>query len=345
MGTSIPSLNMLTFSGGGLNGEHKQGLFEQVCSLENLFSAWAQFKRGKSSRRDVLYYEHRLEDNLFSLHEALQSGIYRHGAYVPFIIHDPKRRLIHKATVQDRVVHQAIVQIIEPIFERRFIFDSFSCRIGKGTHAAIRRLRSLLLKASENNKRTVYILKCDIKKFFASVDHGLLRELLARRIADLQLLNLLDCIIESLQCAPGKGIPLGNLTSQLFANVYLHELDHYVKFYLREPYYLRYCDDFVVVSPSRGHIQSLVDTLNHFLANQLLVTLHPRKVMIRSWTQGIDFLGYVLLPSCTILRTKTKKRALKRVNAANLPSYLGLCVHASAYRVQQELKNRVCFEP
>lgn len=344
IGTSIPSLNMLTFPGGGLSGIHTRGLFEQVCSLENLFAAWARFKRGKSSRRDVMAYEHQLEDNLFSLAATLQTGTYRHSAYVPFIIHDPKRRLIHKATVQDRVVHQAIVQVIEPIFERRFIFDSFSCRVGKGTHAAVERLRMLLLRASGGNKRTVYVLKCDVQKFFASIDHDVLRQLLAQRIADTQLMGLFDCIIKSLQYTPGKGIPLGNLTSQLFANVYLHELDYYVKFCLREPYYVRFCDDFVIVSLSRDYLERLIDMLGTFLYEKLFVTLHPYKVTIRTWEQGIDFLGYVLFPSCTVLRTKTKKRALKRVNVENLPSYLGLCAHASAYEVEQMLKNKVWLE-
>ena len=172
-----------------------QELFEQVCSIENLFSAWNKFRKGKRSRWDVMEFECGLEDNLFELHEELRSGCYRHGKYIPFVLHDPKRRLIHKATVKDRVVHQAIVQIIEPLFEKRFIFDSYSCRKGKGTHAAVRRLRTFFHRLSKNDTRTVYALKCDIKKFFASVDHEILHALIMRLISDSRLIDLIDGVM------------------------------------------------------------------------------------------------------------------------------------------------------
>ncbi len=282
-------------------------------------------------------YERRLENNLFELRDDLLGESYRHGFYDPFTVHDPKERRIHKATVKDRVVHQAVVNVIEPMFERRFIFDSFSCRIGKGTHAAVDRTRTFLRQASNNNTRTVYALKCDIRKFFASVDHAILFSLLARRIGDTGILRLLAHIIKSFSVSQGKGIPLGNITSQLFANVYLHELDWFVKHALREQCYIRYCDDFIFVHPSRQHLLALISRIEEFLSRHLSLHLHPDKVIVRSWTQGIDFLGYVILPHCTILRTKTKLRMLQRINSSNLSSYLGLCSHAASYHLQKIL--------
>lgn len=309
--------------------------YGDVVTVERVFAAWGRFRRGKRSRPDVLQFEHHLEDNLFGLHQELADGAYRHASYVPFKISDPKPRQIHKATVRDRVVHQLIVSSIEPLFERQFIYDSFSCRRHKGTHAAVQRLRRFLGQASHNNTQTVYVLKCDVKKFFASVDHEVLLELLAQRIGDPRLLGLLEGIINSLGNSHKRGMPLGNLTSQLFANVYLHELDWFVKHNLRQKHYIRYCDDFVIVGSDRAHLQSLVEPIEQFLATRLRLQIHPQKVSVRSWHQGVDFLGYVLKPHCTLLRTVTKRRVLARVTADNLPSYLGVCAHANSYRLQQ----------
>lgn len=260
---------------------------------------------------------------------------------MPFQICDPKQRQIHKATVQDRLVHQAIVSEIEPLFEPRFIFDSYSCRKGKGTHAAVARLRKFLYQASCNDTQTVYALKCDIKKFFASVDHDILIGILRQRINDEKVLALLQEIIQSLPSDSLKGIPLGNLTSQLFANIYLHEFDWFVKNILREKFYLRYCDDFIILGTDRQHLLSLVPHLTDFLQTRLALTLHPNKIKIRSWRQGVDFLGYVLKPHCTVLRHRTKLRMLRRVDENNLSSYMGLCRHANEHRLKQLLINKV----
>lgn len=217
--------------------------FDYITSTVSLFGAWAKFRKGKRSRSDVLTYERHLEENVFTLQKTLRKGRYQHGRYDPFTICDPKQRQIHKATVQDRLIHQAIVTAIEPLFEQRFIYDSYSCRKTKGTHAAVARLRKFLRQASESNSQTVYALKCDVKQFFASADHQILMDLLRQRISDPKTLELLQIVVDSLSSRPGKGIPLGNLTSQLFANVYMHEFDWFVKNRLREKHYLRYCDD------------------------------------------------------------------------------------------------------
>ena len=285
-------------------------------------------------------FERHLEDNLFTLQEELMVGVYRHSPYEPFTIHDPKQRTIHKATVKDRVVHQAIVNVIESLFEPRFIFDSYSCRVNKGTHAAVKRLRRFLRRASENNTHTIYALKCDIRKFFASVDHTVLKELLKKRIDSPGMIHIIEDVIDSFQVLPGMGIPLGNLTSQLFANVYLHELDWFVKQKLGIKYYLRYCDDFVLLANSPKSCADLIKRIDDFLRDRLRMQLHPNKVHIRTWNQGVDFLGYIALPYATILRPSTERRALRNVNIDNASSYLGLCKHADAYLIEKMIRNQ-----
>lgn len=306
-----------------------------IVSIKALLRAWQKFSRGKKSRADVGAYQKDLHRNLTSLHETLVSGHYQHHKYERFIIHDPKQREIHKAIVEDRVVHQAIVTAIEPLFEPRFIYDSYSCRIGKGTHAGVKRLQSLLYKASHNDTRKVYVLKCDVRKFFASIDHEILLGLIARRIHDDESLELIQSIILSHNASTGKGIPLGNITSQLFANIYLHELDWFMKQTLGVKHYIRYCDDFVIVSTDRQYLESLIEPIRLFLQSELLLDLHPTKVSIRPWQEGIDFLGYVLRPHTITLRGKTKQRMLARATQKNVSSYLGLCSHANAYHLSQ----------
>lgn len=291
-----------------------------------------------------MVFERNLERNLFDIQDDLRAGTYRHGPYRAFTVYDPKARSIHKATVRDRVVHQAIVSVLEPMFDPQFIEDSFSCRLGKGTHAAVRRLRRFLWVASMGGHRTVSVLQCDIRRFFASVDHEALLGLLQRRVRDVRMRALLERITRSFSMAPGKGIPLGNLTSQLFANVYLHELDRFVKHELHERWYLRYCDDFAIVHTSRPHIAALVPTIEQFLEQRLSLRLHPRKVTVRTWTQGIDFLGYVLLPRATVIRTSTKHRLLHRLTAQNASSYFGLCGHAATYQLQRIMQTKIGME-
>jgi len=235
-------------------------------------------------------------------------------------------------------VHQAIVNVIESLFESQFIYDSYSCRVKKGTHAAVARLGVFLRRASVNQTKTVYVLKCDIRKFFASVDHEILLFLLRRRIKDERLIRLLRGIVESFAVLPGRGIPLGNITSQLFANVYLHELDRYMKHELRVTYYVRYCDDFVILVLLRSEACDLAECINAFLKSRLKMELHSNKVKVQTCKQGVDFLGYVLLPYAIILRTKTVRRMLRRATSENLSSYSGLCQHANAYEMKRLLR-------
>lgn len=286
-------------------------------------------------------FEFDLEDRLFEIQNELKMGGYRHDIYQPFLIRDPKQRQIHKATVKDRIVHQSLVNVIEPLFEKRFIYDSYSCRLGKGTRAATKRLKTFLRQASQNHTRTIYALKCDIKSFFASVDHEILFSLIRRQISDTDILSLIKNIVQSFSSKPGRGIPLGNLTSQLFANMYLHELDHFVKTHLSQKYYLRYCDDFVILGENRAKLWTLVEYIHEFLQKVLKLSLHPHKVFIRTWPQGIDFLGSVLFPHAVVLRIKTANRMLKKVRFENAASYLGICGHANAFELEQVIRTKI----
>src|SRR3989344_3402366 len=326
----------------------------EEISLEDLFRAWDEFKIGKRGKRDVGNFERNLEDNLFGLYEMLRANTYRHGSYSGFNIYDPKFRIIHKATVGDRIVHHAIFSIIEPLFDKIFIFDSYSCRRNKGTHRAVKKLAVFIRKVSKNYRGKCYCLKLDIKQFFASVDHQILLAALGKRVKSEPLLTLLKNIIGSF--SRERGIPIGNLTSQIFANIYLNKLDQFVKHELKARYYLRYCDDFVIVSDDKNYLEDLILEINDFLQTQLKLSLHENKRTIRKYTQGIDFLGYIILPHIIVPRNKTKRRIFRKLRMKSeefgngritgyslnqsVQSHLGFLKHANAYRLSQELKNQ-----
>ncbi len=337
-------------------------LFAQIISAENLFLAWDEFRLGKQTKTDVMKFEWQLEENIFGLQRDLAAGYYEHGSYQAFYITDPKQRLIHKASVCDRVLHHAIFKVLNPIFEPIFIANSFSCRVGKGTHKGVRVLSGILRKTSQNNTRLCYALKCDIYKFFASVDHTILLKILAKRIKNEPTLELLGEIIKGFSTSgkPGKGLPIGNLTSQLFANIYMNEFDQFIKHELKIKHYLRYTDDFIIVSDSAEYLGSLLPKIQEFLSAQLGLQLHPSKISIRKFSQGIDFLGYVILPRHIQLRTKTKRRIKRKLsgrtnhyNAGLISeyslnqtwqSYLGVLSHANSYKLRQELiKNHLPY--
>lgn len=326
-------------------------LYTQIISIENLLQAWDEFKKGKRSKLDVQIFERDLEDNLFLLHEQLKNKTYKHSQYTAFNIYDPKFRHIHKAIVEDRVIHHAIVSKLEPIFDKTFIYDSYSCRKYKGMHKGVKRLISFARKVSKNYRGQCFVLKLDIKKFFASIDHEILLNLLQKRINDGDTIWLLSGIINSFhsEFSRGKGIPIGNLTSQIFANIYLHELDKFIKQDLKIKYYIRYADDFVIVSSDEKYLKSLIYKIDNFLHDNLKLVLHEDKVIIGKLRRGIDFLGYIVLPHYILPRTKTKRRMFKKlqekINSENfnqsLQSYLGYLKHASSFNLRQCLTNHL----
>jgi retron-type reverse transcriptase len=316
--------------------------FEEVISLENLCEAWHEFIRGKRGKKDVQEFSLRLLDELILLHEDLASGTYKHGPYHEFRINDPKPRVIHKASVRDRLLHHAIHRKLYPLFSRSFIADSFSCQKWKGVHRALDRFQTQTRKVSRNHSKTCWVLKCDIRKFFASVDHFVLAELLEAHVGDVRLLRLLHEIIGSFSVSPGKGIPLGNLTSQLFANIYMHPFDQFVKQTLRIKHYIRYADDFVFLSDDRYGLETSLPIIQRFLTEKLALDMHPDKIVLKTVASGVDFLGWVHFPYHRVLRTKTKKRMLKRIKNnpedATLQSYLGMLGHGDAIRLSEELQ-------
>ena len=238
--------------------------YKDLISIENLLLAWQEFVKGKRNKPDVQIFQFNLMNNILQLHYDLKNYTYKHGGYEQFKINDPKPRTIHKASVRDRLLHHAVYRILYPFYDKTFIADSFSCRNDKGAHKAINRFRKFGYTVSKNNTKTCWILKCDIKKFFASIDQSILINVLKQRIQDKNIIDLLREIIQSFE---PNGLPLGNLTSQLFANVYLNEFDQFVKHKLKEKYYIRYADDFVILSENREYLENLIISISNFLQN------------------------------------------------------------------------------
>ena len=324
-------------------------LYEELISLPRLLQAWEAFRREKTNKHDVQVFSLNLEDNLFALHTELKRKTYRHSGYEAFWVNDPKRRHIHKACVADRVLHHLLYTYLYELFDPTFIHDSYSCRVGKGTHKGVERVVTFARRESKNYTRECWALQFDIKQFFASAHHQVLKQLLAKKIADQDILNLIFQVIDSFhtQEVPGAGIPLGNLTSQIFANIYLHELDIYMKHGLKARSYARYADDGIVLSVSKERLTELIFPISDFLQKELKLSLHPRKLRIRKLPWGIDFLGYIVLPRYVLPRTKTKRRLLKRIHAIDkhddaepmVQSYLGYLSHASTHRLREVVKH------
>ncbi len=322
--------------------------------MENLFLAWQEFRRGKRKKIDVQNFEFNLEDNLFKLYLELKHKIYRHSSYKEFYVTDPKLRHIHKANICDRVLHHAIFRFLYPIFDKDFIHDSYSCRLRKGTHRAIKRLERFVKKVSKNNKQNLFALKCDIKKFFDSVDHAILRSIIKNKVKDEDAVWLINEIVKSFSKDGKKGLPLGNVTSQLFANIYLNKFDQFVKHDLKIKYYIRYCDDFIVLDQSRDKLVNLVRKFDLFLKQKLNLFLHADKIIIRKYHQGLDFLGFVAFPYHRVLRTRTKKRILRKILqkkqdlnddlisefnfSQSIQSYLGILKHCNGYKIKKEIE-------
>ncbi|MEK7534856.1 MAG: reverse transcriptase/maturase family protein [Patescibacteria group bacterium] len=260
--------------------------------MENLLLAWEQFIKGKRQRRDAQEFSSRLLANILELHNDLLHKTYKHGIYEAFNISDPKPRNIHKATVRDRLLHHAIYRILYPFFARTFLADSYSCRLGKGTHRAMKRFEFMAYGASSNHTKTLWVLKCDIRKFFASVDQKDLLEILWLYIPDRDILWLIERVLFSFHSSrPSVGLPLGNLTSQLFVNIYMNEFDQFIKHRLKARYYIRYADDFVILSQDKPWLEVLLLKIESFLSEQLKLVLHPNKVSITILASGVDFLG------------------------------------------------------
>ena len=317
--------------------------YKNIISIKNLCDAWTEFIRGKKSRKDVAEFSLNLSQNIYRLHEDLRTKIYRHGAYEAFSISDPKPRSIHKATVRDRLLHHAIYRVLYPYFDKKFIYDSYSCRQLKGTHRALNRFNDFVAQVSQSSSRTCWVLKCDVRKFFASIDQVTLTDIFKRHIGDADTVWLIERTIESFQSTgPGKGLPLGNLTSQLLVNVYMNEFDQFIKHRLKLRYYIRYADDFVIMHHDKNVLMEVLPKVQSFLDEQLKLSLHPDKVFLKTAASGVDFLGWVHFPHHRVIRTTTKKRMFKKINDSGqkpevVQSYLGLLSHGDANTLKQRV--------
>jgi RNA-directed DNA polymerase len=330
--------------------------FEEIVSVENLLEAWKEFEKGKKNKKDVQIFSMHLMDNIFSLNSELVNNTYKHEGYQAFKINDPKPRDIHKATVRDRLLHHAIYRKLYPFFDKIFIADSYSCRLNKGTHKSINRFMNFARKVSRNNTKTCWVLKCDIKKFFANIDHEILLDILKEYISDKKIILLLKNIIESFSVKTSTGLPLGNLTSQLFVNIYLNKFDQFAKHKLKAEYYIRYADDFVFLSEDKKWLERKITKIEKFLHEKLKLQLHPNKVSIKTLSSGIDFLGMIVFPKHKVLRTKTKQRMLRKIakkfehlskglileEAFNqsLQSYFGMLGHCNGLGIRKRIEDR-----
>ena len=332
-------------------------LYPQIYDFAALHAAYRRARLGKRARPDALEFRRNLESNLIQLQNELIWKTYRTGAYRFFLVHEPKQRQVAALPFRDRVLQHALVGVLEPIFEPRFSRDSYACRVGKGTHAGTTRAQQFLRRIQREHGR-VFVFKADIAKYFASIHHEALKRILRRHIACPDTLWLVDSIIDS--TGGDCGLPIGNLTSQLFANVYLHQLDRFVKQELREPFYLRYMDDFCVVSPDKAHLHQVRRRVEEFLGEQLGLRLNQKTAIFpvsRDRGRALDFLGFRIYPTHLALRKSSGLRmqrglrhlarryhagrcTLERIQAS-IASWLGHCRHCRSYHVRRRVMGSV----
>ena len=325
-----------------------KNIYQHVYSFEALHAAYLRARKGKRYRAEVLRFASSLEENIIQLQNELMWKTYQTGEYREFFVYEPKLRTVAALPFRDRVVQHALVAAIEPIWEARFIFDSYACRPGKGTHAGADRAQFLLRKVQRHYGKA-YVLKADIHHYFASIDHAVLKSLLREKIACRDTLWLLDSIINS---TDGVGIPIGNLTSQLFANIYLHELDIFAKHDLSERNYMRYMDDFIVVHHDKQHLQTARRNIEQFLSDNLRLTTN-RKTQVfpvaRHQGRALDFLGYKIWPTHRLLRKDSVRKMRQKLRlfragkisgatmVVSIRSWIGHASHANTFNLRQKL--------
>jgi len=298
-------------------------LYQQICSPENLQLAYKKARKGKTLKQYVIGFEENIKDNLSLLRTELLLHSYRPSPLKNFILRDPKTRKISISDFRDRIVHHAICNLIEPLFDKSFIYDSYANRKGKGNLAAIKRLEQFQRKVSHNKTNTVkfggktfrgFFFKGDIKKYFDSINHEILLKIVRRRIKDQELIFLLKIILQNHSVKEeGRGMPLGNLTSQFLANVYLNELDQFVKHKLKAKYYLRYVDDFVILHCDENELFSYKREIGDFLDNNLNVVLNSDKSYIKPLSRGVEFLGFRVFYHHKLLRKRNKKNFYRKL--------------------------------
>ena len=293
-------------------------LYETLFSNKNLIFAWKRARKGKTKRNYVQKFEENFRENILQLKKELQEESYKPSPLKKFVIRDPKTRKISRAEFRDRIVHHALVRIIESIFDPTFIYDSCANRKGKGNLFAIQRFETFARKVSKNNTAPCFVLKADIKHYFYEVKHEILIKIIRNKIADKKIIELIEKIVEngggrtSFSGGNPVGMPLGSLTSQFFANVYLNELDYFIKHQLKVHYYIRYVDDFVVLHNSKSQLEAWKSAINNFLKEKLKLELHPEKSRTVLLSNGVDFVGFRNFYYYKLLRKRNIKLLRKK---------------------------------
>lgn len=349
-----------------------RNIYPKIYEYENLYWSYRNARKSKRFKNEVLCFSYNLEENLINLQNHLIHKTYCLGEYHSFYVHEPKKRLVMALPFKDRVVQWAIYRKLCPIFDKVFYEHSCACRKGKGTHYAANQLQYWLRKLDRSPGKTYY-LKADIAKYFYRVNHRRLIKIIARKIGCSDTLNLLWKIIKKAdgnfgirlddheieeERIGGIGMPIGNLTSQLFANIYLDWLDIYVKHVLKVKYYIRYMDDFILLAKSKKRLHVLRKEIDIFLDEYLCLQLN-NKTAIRPISLGIDFMGYVIWPTHMKLRKSTKKRMKRRLKQlrdlyqsekvgldkvdASVQSYLGICQHCSSHNLAKSILEGLIF--
>ncbi len=289
-----------------------RNIYDEIISLKNLILAEKKARKGKTKKGYVKKFEENIAYNLKVLHDELKNETYMPRPLKSFILRDPKTRQISKSIFRDRIVHHAICNVIEPIYEKIFIYDSCANRKGKGTFFAIHRFGKFQRKVTDNFSKEAYCLKADIKHYFREVDRIILIDILERTIKCKKTINLIKLILNNFD---GElGMPLGNLTSQFFANVYLNDLDYFVKHNLGARFYIRYVDDFVILHKSKKQLELWKEEIEIFLKNKLKIELHPDKSKIIPLSKGIDFLGFKIFYYFKTARKRNVKSFKKNLN-------------------------------
>ncbi len=365
----------------------------EVFSFANIYRQYLKCRKHKRNTINALKFEVRAEENLLKLQEKLQKKTYYPSRSVCFVVNRPKLREIFAADFKDRVIHHILVDYLEKIWEKIFIFDSYACRKNKGTHKGVKRLQAFMRKITRNGTRRAYYMQLDIRSFFVNIDKEMLFGLIAKKTRNKNILWLARIIIFHdctkdyifkgdrglLKRIPAhkslfeqenkRGLPIGNLTSQFFANVYLNELDQFIKHNLKVKYYLRYCDDFVILHNDKGQLEVWKGLIDGFLQNRLKLTLHPKQQIIRPISNGVNFLGYIIRPDYILvrrrvinnLRTKLKEYRQRLVYEsdgykrlrfdynvlenmlATVSSYLAHFKLANSYNLKQQLWTKYAF--
>jgi len=315
-------------------------LFDKVVTKDNLILAYQKARKGKSGQYGVKIFEKNVERNINQLYDELISGIYKTSEYSVFKIYEPKEREIFRLPFRDRVVHHAIMNILEPVWVSVFISHSYACIKGKGIHAVLNDLKRDLTDI----ENTTYCLKLDIKKFYPNIDHEILKCIIRKKIKDIRLLKLLDDIIDS---APG--VPIGNYLSQFLANLYLSYFDHHMKEIKKVKCYYRYADDIVILAPDKPYLHSLLGNIDYYLTNQLKLQLKGNYQIFPVEVRGIDFVGYVFRHTHILMRKSIKVRFCRKAAKLNkkeldpkqykmqIAPHLGWAKHCNSKHLQKKI--------